>query len=98
MRARDWIFTACISNGSCVICDDMSAVVSKPIPHRHGGIVPHGVDASLLPKLRSLAAALKSAQLPAAEEADVLMRGLADVKIIALVDEATVYLGDDLKT
>jgi len=56
-----------------------------------------GIDASLLPKvcdvwLRARAAkALTKIQEPVADRAEILMRGLAHVGIVALVDEATGY-------
>ena len=68
--------------------------------YKQGGTVAHGVDASVLPQICDVwlkardAGALKVAQLPAATQADILMRGLAHVGIIALVDEATGYQRD----
>lgn len=85
------------ANLKTFIPEDLEAVVSKPILYRHGGTVAHGVDASILPQICNVwlkardAGVLKAPQLPAAQRADILMRGLAHVGIIALVDEATGY-------
>lgn len=62
-----------------------------------------GFDAVLLPKVCDIwlkarhAGALQSQQLAKAQKAEVLMRGLAHVGIIALVDEATGYQKDRAK-
>jgi hypothetical protein len=82
------------------VSSELEVVVSKPIMYKQGGTVAHGVDASVLPQICDVwlkardAGALKVAQLPAATQADILMRGLAHVGIIALVDEATGYQRD----
>ncbi|MBC8392201.1 MAG: P63C domain-containing protein [Deltaproteobacteria bacterium] len=66
------------------------------IPEDHGGIA-HGVDASILPMICDVwlkardAKVLTAKQIPVAQKADILMRGLARVGIIALIDEATGY-------
>ena len=82
------------------VSSELEVVVSKPIMYKQGGTVAHGVDASVLPQICDVwlkardAGALKVAQLPAATQADILMRGLAHVGIIALVDEAMGYQRD----
>lgn len=64
---------------------------------RGGGNVVHGIKATLIPQicdvwLKARAAdALYQGQMHIAVRAEVLMRGLAQVGIIALVDEATGY-------
>lgn len=72
---------------------------SKPIPFRalSGGSVGHGYSALLLPQVCDVylkareAKALRASQLHIAKRAEVLMRGLATVGVIALVDEVTGY-------
>lgn len=74
----------------------------EPIEYINNGILSRGYDASILPKvcevwLRAKDAGtgvLQSSQLPKAKKAEILMRGLAHVGIIALVDEATGYQRD----
>lgn len=76
--------------------------VSTPIKYRdpRGGPVRVGLDASLLPQVCEVwlrardAKALTKIQLPVADRADILMRGLAHTGIIALVDEVTGYQRD----
>lgn len=70
--------------------------MSSPIIYRIGKVSnAHGIEASALPQICDVwlkardAGALKSSQLPIAAKADILMRGLAQTGIIALVDEAT---------
>lgn len=85
------------ANIKTFISPELAAVVSQPILYRQGASVAHGVDASVLPQICDVwlkardAGKLTSTQLPAALQADILMRGLAHVGIIALVDEATGY-------
>lgn len=74
------------------------SVVSEPLEYRTmDGIVAHGIRADLIPKICEVwldaraAGVLKSAQLDVAARAELLLRGLATVGIIALVDEATGY-------
>lgn len=71
---------------------------ARPIPFRTPrGSRAHGYDANLLPDVcdvflaARLAGKLPKNQLPIAEQAELLMRGLARVGIVALVDEATGY-------
>lgn len=86
------------------ISDELRLVVNNLVSYKMMGkagvSVAQGVSASVLPqicdvwlKARDAGALLKS-QLPIAQRADILMRGLAHVGIIALVDEATGYQRD----
>ena len=71
--------------------------LAQPIAYKNQSI---GYRAELLPKICLVfidaleAGALKKNQLPIAEACKILYRGLADVGIIALVDEATGYQAD----
>ncbi|PTU70789.1 P63C domain-containing protein [Chromobacterium haemolyticum] len=84
------------------ISSELEAVVSEPILYVHdkGGGVALGVDAALLPQICDVwlkareAGVLTKPQLAVAQRAEVLMRGLAHVGIIALIDEATGYQRD----
>jgi hypothetical protein len=57
----------------------------------------HGIDATAIPAVCEVwlrardAGVLQAQQLPTAQRADIIMRGLAQTGIIALVDEATGY-------
>ena len=81
------------------ISKELLAVVSNPITYHHGrgGGVAFGIDASVLPKICDVwlrardANQLLKSQVAAAQRADILMRALAEVAIVALVDEATGY-------
>jgi hypothetical protein len=81
------------------ISDELSVVAANPILYAHGkgGGVAHGIKAAVLPQICDVwlkardARVLSSKQMPIARKADVLMRGLAHVGVIALVDEATGY-------
>ena len=72
---------------------------SKSLPFRaaSGGSIGHGYSALLLPQVCEVylkareAGALRASQRHIAERAELLMRGLATVGVIALVDEATGY-------
>lgn len=79
---------------------DLIKALSEPIRYRTstGGRLAHGVEATLLPKICNALLALHDkgnillpSQEPIAIQAGQLVRGLADVGIIALVDEATGY-------
>ena len=84
------------------IDNELAALVSEPIPYRHGkgGGIAQGVDAVLLPKICDVwlrardDGKLTKPQQGVAQRADLLMRGLAHVGIISLVDEATGYQKD----
>lgn len=70
---------------------------------KRGGTPAHGVEATLLPKVCNLflsmrdAGALHPSQVRLALSADILIRGLGEVGIIALVDEATGYIAEKRK-
>lgn len=81
------------------VSDDLMKAVSEPIVYRQGkgGGVGYGLEASALPEVCDVwlkardAGVLSDAQLAVAKQAEVLMRGLAQVGVVALVDEATGY-------
>jgi hypothetical protein len=87
------------------ITDDLRTLVSKPCKYRdpRGGPIRIGLDATLLPQVCEVwlkardAESLTKIQMPVADRADILMRGLAHTGIIALVDEATGYQKDRAK-
>ncbi len=84
------------------ISDDLRTLVSAPRKYRdpRGGPIRVGLEAALLPKVCEVwlrardAHSLTKIQEPVAERADLLMRGLAHIGIIALVDEATGFQRD----
>lgn len=91
------------------ISDDLRATVTKPIIYqfvhddtgRKGGAsTAHGINAKLIPEICEMFLsaraenALQHTQLHIAKAAEVLVRALARVGIIALVDEATGYQAD----
>ncbi len=67
---------------------------------KEGGYPAHGIEASLLPKICNALLKVRDAKEmhPSQEaiiaQADIIMRGLAEIGIIALVDEATGYIDD----
>jgi len=77
----------------------LSVALAQPQIYRNrpGSAVGRGVEARLLPEVCDVwlkardAGALLPSQIQVARRADILMRGLAQVGIIALVDEATGY-------
>jgi hypothetical protein len=87
------------------IPDNLRKLLSKPCKYRdpRGGPIRIGLDATLLPQICEVwlkardGVALTKGQLPVADRADILMRGLAHTGIIALVDEATGYQRDRAK-
>lgn len=91
------------------ISNDLRAVVSQPIYYNNlnGGATAHGIDASVLTAVCEVwvdayrAGALQQNQYPTAERARALLKGLQNVGITALVDEATGYQyvrpADDLR-
>lgn len=87
------------------ISEELRTLVSTPRKYRdpRGGPIRVGLDATLLPKVCEVwlrardADALTKIQKPVAERADLLMRGLAHIGIIALVDEATGFQRDRAK-
>lgn len=68
-----------------------------------GAGVAHGIDAALLPKICNVLLkarddqAILESQKAIVAQADIIMRGLAEIGIIALVDEATGYIDDKKK-
>jgi hypothetical protein len=69
----------------------------SPIEYVNNGTVMRGYNATILPKVCEVwlrareAGVLQVSQLPKAQKAEILMRGLAHIGIVALVDEATGY-------
>ena len=72
----------------------------QPIRYKDGRKVKSGYSAAILPKICEVwlkardANALQTQQFPKALQAEILMRGLAHIGIVALVDEATGYQDD----
>lgn len=86
------------SNLQPYISERLSAVLRSPLEYRNpNGSRSLGYPAEILPEVCDVYlrarknGVLLSTQLPAAEAAEILVRGLARVGIIALVDEATGY-------
>lgn len=85
-------------NLKAFINEDLSLAGNKPILYKtlKGGAA-HGIKADLIPNICDLflkardAGLLTQSQKKIADKADVLMRGLAHIGIIALIDEATGY-------
>ena len=81
------------------IDNDLLVVLSQPIKYHHGkgGGLAFGMRAELIPKVCDVwlrareAGALTPSQQQVAARAEILVRGLSTVGIIALVDEATGY-------
>lgn len=81
------------------IGNELAEVLVQPVLYRplHGGKPAHGLNAELIPRVCEVwlnardAGVLKGTQLRIAKKAETLIRGLARVGIIALVDEATGY-------
>jgi hypothetical protein len=82
---------------SSFIDKDLEARVNNPIIYQGKGGKINGVQATLLPEICDVwlkardAGILKGKQLITAKKADIIMRGLAHIGIIALVDEVTGY-------
>ncbi len=70
---------------------------------KKGAAMAYGIEASLLPKICNVylkmrdATALTVSQVPLAFQADIITRGLAEIGIIALVDEATGHIVEKRK-
>lgn len=85
------------SNLKAFIPNDLEVSTTRPIGFTIGGRTAYGYRAELLPVVCETyleardAGALLPGQLHIAERAEILIRGLARVGIIALVDEATGY-------
>lgn len=82
------------------IDSDLALLLNEPVKYRNmkGGGVAHGLRAELIPRVcdvwlraRDGDALKTAAQLRIAAQADLIMRALAHVGIVALVDEATGY-------
>lgn len=80
------------------VINNLGEVHSKPLVYKTlAGNVAHGIPASLIPKICAVwldarkEGVLGSRQKEIADRAEMLMRGLAEVGIVALVDEATGY-------
>jgi hypothetical protein len=84
------------------VSSDLISRMSNPIRFRAptGGSVATGYDATILPEICDAvlaardAKALRADQLHIAKQCEILVRGLARVGIIALVDEATGFQRD----
>lgn len=70
---------------------------------KRGGAPAFGIEASLLPKICNVYLKLRDedklvpSQVPLSMQAEILVRGLAEIGIIALVDEATGYIEEKRK-
>lgn len=84
------------------VSNELQMALSKPILYRtkSSPAAAYGIEATLLPEMCEVllkandANALHPKQLHIAAQANILIRGLANVGIIALVDEATGYQYD----
>lgn len=84
------------------IDNDLVVLLTNPVRYLHGqgGGYAFGLRAELIPRVCDVwlkardAGVLRGSQLRVATKADTIMRGLAQVGIIALVDEATGYQAD----
>lgn len=78
-----------------ILKDNISSALLKPIQYVDGNRLVTGYDARVLPIICDIwlkareAGALQKQQMDKAQKAEILMRALAHVGIIALVDEAT---------
>lgn len=87
------------------ISEELRTLVSSPKRYKdpRGGPARIGIDATLIPKVCEVwlkardSDALTKIQEPVAYRAEVLMRGLAAVGIVALIDEATGFQRDRAK-
>lgn len=72
---------------------------------KKGGAAAYGVEATLLPKICNVYLKMRdndkkpltASQIPLSVQADFIMRGLAEVGIVALVDEATGHIEEKRK-
>ncbi|MFV1849369.1 MAG: P63C domain-containing protein [Thalassospira sp.] len=78
------------------IDEGLADALTSPIKYKtEKGNIAHGLEASLLPKVCNVflkardADELHKSQVPMSLQADIIMRGLAEVGIVALIDEAT---------
>lgn len=88
-------------NFSPFISNELAMALSDPINYKTlSGVVANGLDATLLPQVCDVFLKardndeLHPKQIPLSVQADIIMRGLATVGIIALIDEATGYQRD----
>lgn len=88
------------------IDNDLQAGLARRRPYKTkvGGGAGHGIEAALLPKICNALLKVRDAhvehpsQSAIIAQADIIMRGLAEIGIIALVDEATGYIDEKDKT
>lgn len=81
------------------INEDLLILGHEPIKYqmKQGGRAAHGIKADLIPNICDVwlkardAGILTQSQKKVAEKADILMRGLAHIGIVALIDEVTGY-------
>ena len=79
------------------ITDDLLEGPLKPIDYLDGDHMVRGYDAAILPAICDIwlharaQGALQKQQLKKAQKAEILMRSLAGLAIVALIDEATGY-------
>jgi hypothetical protein len=84
------------------ISDELERLLQDTVRYQgpRGGAAAIGFKAELIPKVCDVwlqareAGALRPSQMRTAKKAEIIMRGLAQVGIIALVDEATGYQAD----
>jgi hypothetical protein len=82
------------------ISKELESGPMQPVKYMANGRVSTGFDATILPAACEVwlnarqAGALQKQQLDKAQKAEILMRGLAHIGVIALVDEATGYQKD----
>lgn len=88
------------------ISNDLIAKLTEPVPYRSmtGGATALGYEATIIRKICDVlldaraAGVLRQPQLRTAQAAEALLRGFADVGIIALIDQATGYTADQAST
>lgn len=93
------------SNIKANINSELAASLGRRRNYRskRGAAAAYGIEATLLPKICDVLLkmrdekSLKGKQIPIGDQADIIMRGLAHVGILALVDEATGYIEEKRK-
>ena len=89
--------TLIASNLTQFIAEDVQSIIDNPIEYKSGRSTNYGLKADIIPKVCEIwlkardAEALTQSQLPIAVQAEIIMRALAQVGIISLIDEATGY-------
>lgn len=82
------------------ISNELRSLITSPKMYttRQGGVIAHGFDAAILPqicevwlKARDAGVLTREAQVRIAAKAEAILRGLATIGVVALVDEATGY-------